>query len=331
MAYTNPIEEDLRSGQMKRFYLLYGTEDYLKKQYREKLERYFLPEGDTMNRTVFSGTSFTKEALSDTADTVPFFAEKRVITVLSSGFFKNAQDGIVEILKDAPDTAVFLFIESEVDKRNRLYKFVKEKGAAVEFSEQSEELLIGWISGRMKKNGKQIAKPEIRMLISRVGTDMNQLDREMEKLLSYTLGRVEVTKADIEAVTSRMAEDRVFEMIDAMSAHDQKKAFALYYDALRLKEAPLRILALIGRQYRILFVIKDMSEKKMDRSAIASAAGVPPFAVNKYRKITDKMPMSEIRRSLEACAQLEEDVKTGRLLDRLSVELFLTGYGRTDT
>ena len=31
------IDEDIRRGQFKQVYLLYGTEGYLKKQYRDKL------------------------------------------------------------------------------------------------------------------------------------------------------------------------------------------------------------------------------------------------------------------------------------------------------
>ena len=32
------IDEDIRSGNLKQIYLLYGTEDYLKRQYRDKLK-----------------------------------------------------------------------------------------------------------------------------------------------------------------------------------------------------------------------------------------------------------------------------------------------------
>ena len=38
------INEDLRSGQFKQAYLLYGEEAYLRRQYRDRLKRVFVNE-----------------------------------------------------------------------------------------------------------------------------------------------------------------------------------------------------------------------------------------------------------------------------------------------
>ena len=43
------LNEDLKTGQFKQVYLLYGEESYLKKQYKDRLSKAMLPEGDTMN------------------------------------------------------------------------------------------------------------------------------------------------------------------------------------------------------------------------------------------------------------------------------------------
>ena len=43
------IDEDIKSGQFKNVYLLYGDEAYLKKQYKDKLVKALVAEGDTMN------------------------------------------------------------------------------------------------------------------------------------------------------------------------------------------------------------------------------------------------------------------------------------------
>mgnify|MGYP002243766375 CR=1 FL=1 len=38
------LNEDLKTGQFKQIYLLYGEEAYLKKQYRDRLTKALLPE-----------------------------------------------------------------------------------------------------------------------------------------------------------------------------------------------------------------------------------------------------------------------------------------------
>ena len=47
-------------------------------------------------------------------------------------------------------------------------------------------------------------------------------------------------------------------MVEAVAAKQQKKALDYYYDLLALKEAPMKILALLSRQFRILLQVQDM-------------------------------------------------------------------------
>ena len=104
----------------------------------------------------------------------------------NSGFFKNATPELADYIKNMPETACFLFVEQEVDKRGKLYKAVKDKGRVAELGRQDEKTLLYWIAGNMKREGKQIRESTARYLVNRTGTDMENLEQEMEKLLAYT-------------------------------------------------------------------------------------------------------------------------------------------------
>ena len=116
------IDEDIKNKTFRRCYLLFGEEAYLKKQYREKLLHAMTKEGDTMNVSFFEGKDIRPGELVDLAETMPFFAERRVILVEDSGFFKSACDLLAEYLQAVSETASFIFVESEVDKRSKTYK-----------------------------------------------------------------------------------------------------------------------------------------------------------------------------------------------------------------
>ena len=47
------ITADIKSGSFKPVYLLYGSEDYLKKWLRDRLKKAIVPDGDTMNYSYF--------------------------------------------------------------------------------------------------------------------------------------------------------------------------------------------------------------------------------------------------------------------------------------
>ena len=129
----------------------------------------------------------------------------------------------------------------------------------------------------------------------------------MEKLISYTEGRDVVTAEDIEEICTTQTTNRIFDMVRAVTEKNQKRALELYYDLLTLKEPPMRILFLLAKQYRQLLLAKQFAAAGLAQTEIASKLGVPGFVVKDF-------------------VDAEESVKTGRLEDKLSVELLIIKY-----
>ena len=61
------LNEDLKTGQFKQIYLLYGQEAYLKKQYKERFIKAMIPEGDTMNFASYEGKNTDVKEVIDLA------------------------------------------------------------------------------------------------------------------------------------------------------------------------------------------------------------------------------------------------------------------------
>ena len=320
------LNEDIKTGQFKPAYLLYGEEAYLKKQYKDKLTKAMLPESDTVNYAYYEGKGTNPAELIDLAETMPFFADRRLIVVENSGFFKNATPELADYIKNMPETACFIFVESEVDKRGKMYKAVEDKGRAVEMGRQDEKTLLYWLAGMVKKEGKQIKESTARYLVAKTGTDMENLEKEMEKLFSYTLGQTEITVQDVDEICTTQVTNKIFDMVEAVAAKQQKQALDYYYDLLALKEPPMRILYLLARQFKLLMEVKDLSGRGYDKPQIAKTAGLHPFVAGKYIKQCRSFSKEELRSIMEEAANTEEMVKTGRLNDRMSVELFIVKY-----
>ena len=320
------LNEDIKLGQFKQIYLLYGEEAYLKKQYKDKLTKAILPDGDTVNYAYYEGKGINPAELIDLAETMPFFAERRLIVIENSGFFKSATPELADYMKNMPDTVCFLFVENEVDKRGKMYKAAKDKGRIVEMGRQDEKTLLYWIAGNVKREGRQIKESTARYLVSKTGTDMENLEKEMEKLFSYTLGRNEITVQDIDDICTTQITNKIFEMVEAVAVKQQKKALNYYYDLLALKEPPMRILYLLARQFKLLLEVKDLCGKGYEKSQIAKTVGLHPFVAGKYIQQCRIFSREELRSIMEEAVNTEEMVKTGRLNDVMSVELFIVKY-----
>lgn len=320
------LNEDLKTGQFKQIYLLYGEEGYLKRQYRDRFIKAMLPEGDTMNYAHYEGKNINVREVIDLAETLPFFAQRRLIVFEDTGFFKSAGAELADYIKDMPETTYFIFVENEVDKRSKLYKAVKAKGHIVEFTTQDEGTLKRWIQGIVRREKKQISDSVILYFLNKVGTDMENIQRELEKVFCYALDRQEITREDIDAVCVTQITNHIFDMVNAVADKNQRRALDLYYDLLALKEPPMRILFLMIRQYRILFQVKGLLKQGYGKKEIASKAGLHPFAAGKYMDQAKKFRMSELRAVMEDGADIEQRVKTGLLTDNLAVELFIVKH-----
>ncbi len=320
------LNEDIKSGKFKNVYLLYGEEAYLKKQYKDRMTKAIILDGDTMNYAYYEGKGINPAELVDLAETMPFFAERRLIVAENSGFFKNATPELADYIKSMPDTTCLLFIENEVDKRGKMYKAVKDRGRIVEMGRQDEKTLLYWIAGNVKKEGRQIKESTARYLVSKTGTDMENLEKELEKLFSYTLGKDEITAADIDDICTTQITNKIFDMIEAVAAKRQKQALDYYYDLLALKEPPMRILYLLSRQFKLLLEVKDLMGRGNDKAQIAKTAKLHPFVAGKYMQQCRTFSKAELRDIMEEAASTEEMVKTGRMNDVMSVEIFIVKF-----
>ena len=318
------LNEDLKTGQFKQIYLLYGPEGYLKKQYKERFIKAMVPEGDTMNFSYYEGKKTDVKEVIDLAETLPFFSERRLIVFEDTEFFKSGGNDLADYINDGmPSTTYFIFVENEIDKRSRLYKAVKSRGHIVELAVQDENTLRKWVQGLARKEKKEISPRDIAYFINKVGTDMENITKELEKLFCYCIDKETVTRDDIDAICVTHITNHIFEMINAVAEQNQRRALDLYYDLLALKESSMRILALMSREYRDLFHVKELYRQGFTKKEITSKTGLHPFVAGKYIDLAKRFDTGELRRAMEESADLEQRVKTGLITDYLAVELFI--------
>lgn len=319
------INEDIKTGKLKQLYLLYGEEAYLRKQYRDRLKSAVIGD-DTMNYHYFEGKNISVGEIIDLAETLPFFAERRLIVLENSGLFKSGGEELSEYLPAKPESTYFLFVETEVDKRSRLYKKVQSGGYAAEFTVQDEATLKKWILGMVKREGKNISGAALNYLIEKTGTDMENIRKEMEKLFCYCLEKDTIETEDIEEICTKRISSHIFDMISAIADKKQKKALELYYELLALKEPPMRILFLIARQFNLLMQVKELQKKGFRDKAIGEKVGLPGFIAGKYVTQSARFSKEDLREAVEACVEAEEAIKTGKMNDNMSVELLIIKY-----
>lgn len=317
------ISQDIKNGEFSQFYLLYGEEDYLKRQYRDSLANALVQLDDQMNRSYFEGKNIVAEQVLELGETIPFFGERRLIILENSGYFKKTPEDLEKKLEAFPPSTYVLFVEKEVDKRSRLYKWIGKNGYASEMKTPDEKMLIRWVKSLCEKEHKQMGDPAIYYMVEHMGTDMLLLKNEMDKLFAYCLERDEIQISDIQQICVSQAEDKIFEMLDAIGSRNQKKALLLYHDLLALKEPAMRVLYMLTRHYHILTQISGLLGEGKDSKTIASVCRIPPFSVKKYTAQANAYSFESLKRIVEKCQETDQGIKTGRLQDTVGMELLI--------
>lgn len=316
------IKEDIKNREYHPIYLLYGEEDYLKRLYRDSLKNSIVAE-DEMNYSYYEGSGVDLLQIRELADTLPFFQDYRLIVLENSGLFQSAND-LTDYLPNMPDTTILLFVEKEIDKRNRLYKYVSKQGLAVEMKSMSERDMKLWVTGELRGAGKQMRENTIAYLLSLIDNSMIHVQNELDKLIAYVGEREEITREDVDAIASIQITGQIFQMMDAVASGKKEQTMQLYHDLLELRESPMSILYLLSRHFNILLQLKDV--QGMSKGEVAKAVGVPVFAVGRYQSQSGHFSREKLRTMLEQCVETEYLFKRGRLGDQMGVELLLVRF-----
>ena len=320
------IDEDIASGQFKNLYLLYGEEEYLKLQYKHKLISALVNEDDNMNFTKYSDSGINVNQVIDQAETMPFFAEHRVILIENSGFGKKAPEELGEYLSTIPDFTIFIFVEPTADKRGKLYKAAKAAGRDIEINMPNETILAKWVGGMLTEAGKQMKKDAWVQFRDMTDSSMDNMKRELDKLITYVGERSQITIEDVKAICIPQIETKIFDMINSIAEKNLPKTMDLYQDMLSAKEPPMRILYMIVRQFRQLAVIRDLKELGDSTATIAKKIGMQDYIVRKNEALIRNLGSKEIKNLLLDAATFEQQVKTGLLDENLAVEMIIMKY-----
>jgi len=320
------IQEDIAAKQLRQAYLLYGEESYLISQYRDKLKEELLDGADSMNLNCYGGKDVNIGQVIDMAETLPFFAPRRVILMENTSLFKSGGDALAEYLANPAETVFFIFTETELDKRSRLYKAADKLGRTVEFARQQDDILRRWVLGILKKENKQITAGTLQLFLEGTGNDMQNIHQELEKLLTYCADRDAITEDDVDKICTKQVSSQIFKMTDAIAAGNRNLAMKYYYDMTELQESPIYILTMVTRHFNLMLQAKDLLQKGADKQTLVSKMKIAPFQADMYIRQSRAFTLEYLKAALQDCAETDYRIKSGLSDMRMGVEMLLIRY-----
>jgi DNA polymerase-3 subunit delta len=325
----------LGKGEIAPLYYFHGDEPYLIERGVKRLMGLTVPtDSRDFNLDIFYGKECKGDEIATAAQTLPMFAERRVVLVRrSSELPAPALDKLTEYVADPSPSTCLIFEGEKIDQRKKFFLEIKKQGHLVEFKRLYENQLAPFIREEAAAYGKKVEPAALEMLVYLVGNNLQELAAEMEKVATFIGSRDMVKVADIRAIVSDTKVDTVFELANALGEKETGKALRSLNTILRDGEAPLMILAMVTRHFRQLWRVKELCEKKVPTQEISRSTGINPYFIKGIVEQAGNYRLSEFRGIFERFFETDLALKTSggkpaNLMECLVLDICGKGAGR---
>lgn len=321
MDYNAFLKQIDQSETPSGVYLFHGEEEFVKDSMLKRLEERCLEEATReMNYTVLDGAAATADAIIAAGETLPLMSPARLVVVKDYPGLKggrgaeeaSAQARLADYLKNiSPTTCLVFFCRGKADSRLKLSQAIGKLNRTVEFKPLNEHDRVRWIQSQARRSGKQIAQNAAELLSFITGAGLEDLYQELQKLVAFAPGH-EITARDVEQAATRNTAFTVFQMVDALAARQLPQAQAALEQMLHDGEAPVRILSMIARQFRLIRYAALLS-RALPKGEAEKQLEAPPFAVRKAAGQAKNFTPAQVEHALKACADLDWQIKSGQI------------------
>jgi DNA polymerase III subunit delta len=329
------IWKQIRQNQIAPIYLIFGTEAFLINETKQLILSQTLNEEEMdFNYASYDLEETSIEVALEDAETLPFIGEKKVIILHNPAFLTAEKTkGKVEhnlarlesYLKEPAPYSVIVFSApyEKLDERKKVTKELKRQAVTIEAKKLSEPELKGWIRERAKLNGIDIEAAAVERMLVLAGTNLFLLTSEVDKLALYANDEKKINIEIVEKLVSKSLEQNIFTLIEKVVQRKLDEALRIYYDLLKQNEEPIKILALLAGQFRLIYQVKELARKGYGQQQIASYLKVHPFRVKLAAGQTGKFTDEELAGLIKQLAEADYQMKTGGMDKSLLIEMIL--------
>jgi DNA polymerase-3 subunit delta len=329
------FSKSVEKGEIAPLYYFHGDEPYLiERGVKLLLNRTVSPDSRDFNLDVFYGKECRGDEIATAGQTLPMFADRRVVLVKRSGELTAAAlEILTEYVSDPSPSTCLIFEGEKIDQRKKFFVEMKKHGNLVEFKRLYENQLGPFIREEAASFGKKLEAQALELLIYLVGNNLQELAAEIEKVATYIGVRDTIKMADIREIVSDTKVDSIFELTDAIGEKDLGKALRNLNTILRDGEAPLMVLAMLTRHFRQLWRVKELCVKGVPSQEIGKAAGINPYFVKGILEQTRNYRISEFKGIFECFFEVDLALKTSggkpvNLMECLIMDICGKGAGR---
>ena len=280
------LNAELKAGDLRRVYFLYGEEDFLVKMYSDRIIAAAVPEDQRDMNFVKYSKAPKPDELSDQLENMPFFAEYKCVLIedLDADALDNAEHKeYLSIIGNVPETSVLVVALKNVviepkkvkAKTKKLMSACESAGCVCEFRRLTAAKLSDMTAKKFAKAGCRISRENAAFLAEECGKSLTILQTEIEKLCAYKQSSEnhEISREDIIKLVPRRVDSNIYDLAKELFAGRTGNALHILDDLFVQRTEPFLILAALSGHFTDLYRAKLGQLAKKSPADTAKAFG----------------------------------------------------------
>lgn len=306
------LDRSLKTGRLQPLYLLVGCESYLRDAAARNLTDAAL-SGTLLrefNESSFSLLTDPALAAIAAAEQLPMMSERRVIKIRDFAKLRETDEEIIiRYLNRPADSTVMVFVADDLDKRKKLTKALLTSCAVVEFPAVKDAEAKVWARARLKELKTMIDERVLSEVIRLVGTNLQTLSSELDKLAAAALETRQITMELVDQLISHSRELSNFELGDQLVAGDRRRALETLHRLLDDEVQPVMLLGLIASNYHRLALAKELLNRGA-RDEVYRLVYGPPAKRDAFMNTLQRSEATKIARGIQLIAAADLAIKS---------------------
>lgn len=306
-----------RKGEFAPVQLLVGEETFLIERAIKALRKASVGQGIAgLSEDLFHGTSTSAATVISAARTLAMMSPTRFVLV--RGIDKMSATDLDELAAyvEAPAPSTCLVLSAEkLDGRTKLSKSAKKTGVLVDVTPPKGAGLAAFAQAEARTRGHTLSPDATQYLLDAVGDDLAAIDDALERLSLYVGSGAPIDVAAIDACIERVRTETIWALVDSIGMRDEKRATHALSSLLADKEPPLRIVAMIARQVRMIARMREVLASGLRGGDAASAAGAPAWKAAELTESARRYQLPELTRTFATLSALDRALKSSKVPD----------------
>jgi DNA polymerase-3 subunit delta len=314
------LERDIQKNGLRSIYLILGAEPYQCRAAIKLLRaRAISAEAEAFDYSEFSAGDVSIDEIIKAANTFPMISPKRLTLVNETEKLKDyEQDALLGSLTALSSRSILILYATELDRRKKFYKTLREKHCVAELNKLKGIALERWAEAFLRQQGYRISSSGIKKLVELVGSDLQTLASELEKVTLFAGKEKNISNNTIENLVRTSRQHGIFELIGAVGRRDRKAALSSLANLLSTGEHPLAVVAMMARHCRQVLIAKEYILEGRNAREIASVAQIPQFILEQFLRQARAVDFFAIQEMYVRLADIDRKLKTsagdGRML-----------------